>query len=260
MTRTKPPFRADVVGSLLRTATLKEARTKREKGEITAAALKEVEDREIEKIIKKQEEVGLKVATDGEFRRSWWHFDFYGMLEGVEVYELDHGIQFHGVQTKPLSIRIKDKLGFSSNHPMLEHFKFLKAHTRVTPKMCIPSPATMHFRLEPNAVTTKEYADRDAIFDDLAKTYKQAVHGFYDAGCRYLQFDDTAWAYLCSPAELKKAKERGLDADHLAADYARVIDDEPVHLGDGASHFDGQDLDVAAHGLLLAAVTGRPGS
>ena len=206
MTRTKPPFRADVVGSLLRTATLKEARTKREKGEITAAQLKEVEDREIEKIIKKQEEVGLKVATDGEFRRSWWHFDFYGMLDGVEIYELDHGIQFHGVQTKPRSIRIKDKLGFSSSHPMLEHFKFLKAHTRVTPKMCIPSPATMHFRLEPNAVTTKAYADRDAIFDDLAKTYKQAVHGFYDAGCRYLQFDDTAWAYLCSPAELKKAQ------------------------------------------------------
>ena len=223
MTKTKPPFRADVVGSLLRTAALKEARGKREKGEITAAGLKEVEDREIEKIIKKQEEVGLKVATDGEFRRSWWHFDFYGMLDGVEIYELDHGIQFHGVQTKPRSIRIKGKLGFSSSHPMLEHFKFLKAHTRVTPKMCIPSPATMHFRLEPNAVTAKEYADRDAIFDDLAKTYKQAVHGFYDAGCRYLQIDDTAWAYLCSQAELKKARDRGLNADNLAKDYARVI-------------------------------------
>jgi 5-methyltetrahydropteroyltriglutamate--homocysteine methyltransferase len=234
MTRTKPPFRADVVGSLLRTGPLKEARAKREKSEITAAQLKEVEDREIEKIIKKQEDVGLKVATDGEFRRSWWHFDFYGMLDGVEIYELDHGIQFHGVQTKPRSIRIKGKLGFSSRHPMLEHFKFLKAHTRVTPKMCIPSPATMHFRLEPNAVTAKEYASRDAIFDDLANTYKQAVHGFYDAGCRYLQFDDTAWAYLCSPAELKKAKERGLNADRLAADYARVINlalkDKPADM------------------------------
>ncbi len=222
MTRTRPPFRADVVGSILRTAPLKEARAKHEKGEISAAQLKEVEDREIEKIIKKQEEVGLKVATDGEFRRSWWHFDFYGMLDGVEIYELDHGIQFQGVQTKPRSIRITGKLGFSS-HPMLEHFKFLKAHTSVTPKMCIPSPATLHFRLEPNAVTTKEYADRDAIFDDLAKTYRQAIRGFYDAGCRYLQFDDTAWAYLCSQAELKKARERGLNADRLAADYGRVI-------------------------------------
>ncbi len=222
MTKTKPPFRADIVGSILRTAPLKEARAKREKGEISAAQLKEVEDREIEKIIRKQEDVGLKVATDGEFRRSWWHFDFYGLLDGVEIYELDHGIQFQGVQTKPRSIRINGKLGFS-NHPMLEHFKFLKAHTRVTPKMCIPSPATMHFRLEPNAVDTKYYADRNAIFDDLAKTYKQAIRAFYDVGCRYLQFDDTAWAYLCSQAELKKERERGLDADNLARDYARVI-------------------------------------
>ena len=192
-------------------------------GRDQAAQLKEVEDREIEKIIKKQEEVGLQCATDGEFRRSWWHFDFYGMLDGVEIHEIDHGIQFQGVQTKHLSPRITGKLGFSGSHPMLEHFKFLKAHTRVTPKMCIPSAATMHFRLEPNAIATKDYADRDAIFDDLAKTYRQAIRGFYDAGCRYLQIDDTAWAYLCSQAELKKARDRGLDADNLAKDYARVI-------------------------------------
>jgi len=222
MPRNKPPFRADVVGSILRTALLKEARAKREQGAISAAQLKEVEDREIEKIIGKQEEVGLKVATDGEFRRSWWHFDFYGMLGGVEIVELDHGIQFQGVQTRPRTPRITGKLGFSS-HPMLEHFKFLKSHTRVTPKMCIPSPATLHFRLEPNAIVTKDYKDRDAIFDDLAKTYKQAIRGFYDAGCRYLQFDDTAWAYLCSQAELKKARERGLNAERLQQDYARVI-------------------------------------
>jgi 5-methyltetrahydropteroyltriglutamate--homocysteine methyltransferase len=222
MPRSKPPFRADVVGSLLRTAPLREARAKREKGQITAAQLSEVEDREIEKIIKKQEAAGLKLATDGEFRRSWWHFDFYGMLDGVEIQELDHGIQFQGVQTRPRTPRITGKLGFS-NHPMLEHFKFLKAHTRVTPKMCIPSPATLHFRLEPDAVKTKDYADRDAIFDDLAKTYRQAIRGFYDVGCRYLQFDDTAWAYLCSQAELKKARERGLNADRLQQDYARVI-------------------------------------
>ena len=222
MTRNRPPFRADVVGSILRTAPLKEARARREKGEISAAQLTEVENREIEKIIREQEEVGLKVATDGEFRRSWWHFDFYGLLDGVEIYQLDHGIQFQGVQTKPLSVRVKSKLGFS-NHPMLEHFKFLKAHTRVTPKMCIPSPATLHFRLEPNAVDPKFYADRSAIFDDLATTYRQAIRGFYDTGCRYLQFDDTAWAYLCSQAELKKARERGLNAERLAQDYAGVI-------------------------------------
>src|SRR3977135_2589769 len=109
-----PPFRADHVGSFLRPAALKEARAKREKGAITPAELKAVENREIEKIIKKQEELGLKLATDGEFRRSWWHFDFLGMLDGVQMYTLDHGIQFHEVQTKAQSIRIKGKLGFSN--------------------------------------------------------------------------------------------------------------------------------------------------
>ncbi|HEX4407991.1 MAG TPA: 5-methyltetrahydropteroyltriglutamate--homocysteine S-methyltransferase [Xanthobacteraceae bacterium] len=233
MMRNKPPFRADVVGSILRTTPLKEARAKREKGEITPAQLTEVEDREIEKIIKKQEEVGLQCATDGEFRRSWWHFDFYDGLDGVDIQELDHGIQFHGVQTRPRTPRITGKIGFS-NHPMLAHFKFLKAHSKVTPKMCIPSPATLHFRLEPDAIKTSLYADRDAIFDDLSNAYKQAILGFYDAGCRYLQFDDTAWAYLCSQAELKKARERGLNAEQLQQDYARVINgalaDKPADM------------------------------
>jgi methionine synthase II (cobalamin-independent) len=220
--RSKPPFRADEVGSLLRTAPIKEARAKHETGSITDAQLKAVEDAEIEKIIKKQEQVGLQLATDGEFRRSWWHFDFYGMLDNVEIYELDHGIQFQGVQTKPRSIRVTGKIGFS-NHPMVEHFKFLKAHCRVTPKMCIPAPSTFHFRLEPNAVSKGAYASRDAIFDDLAVAYQKAIKAFYDAGCRYLQFDDTAWAYLCSEAELKKARERGLDVDHLQDSYTRTI-------------------------------------
>ena len=84
------------------------------------------------------------------------------MLDGVEIYELDHGIQFQGVQTKPKSIRVTGKIGFS-DHPMLEHFKFLKAHTRVVPKMTIPSPTVMHFRLEPGAVSQGVYPDRDAI-------------------------------------------------------------------------------------------------
>ncbi len=222
MKRTRPPFRADHVGSFLRPAPLKEARAKHEKGTIGAAALKEVEDREIEKVVRKQEEVGLALATDGEFRRSWWHFDFFGMLDGVEIYEADHGIQFQGVQTKPKSIRVSGRIGFS-DHPMLEHFRFLKAHTRVMPKMTIPSPSVMHFRLEPGAVAKSAYPDRDAIFDDLGAAYQKAVRAFYDAGCRYLQFDDTAWAYLCSQQELKKAKDRGLDVDHLQETYTRTI-------------------------------------
>jgi 5-methyltetrahydropteroyltriglutamate--homocysteine methyltransferase len=221
MQRTKPPFRADHVGSFLRTAPIKEARAKHEKGEITDAQLKAVEDAEIVKVIKQQEDIGLQLATDGEFRRSWWHYDFFGMLDGVEIIE-GKGIQFQSVLTKARSIHVTGKIGFS-NHPMIEHFKFLKANTKVTPKMTIPSPAVMHFRLEPNAVEKTAYASRDAIFDDLAVAYQKAVKAFYDAGCRYLQFDDTAWAYLCSEEELKKARDRGLDVDHLQDSYTRMI-------------------------------------
>jgi 5-methyltetrahydropteroyltriglutamate--homocysteine methyltransferase len=220
--RTRPPFRADHVGSLLRPAPLKAARAAAEKRQITAGDLKAVEDAEIPKIIAKQEELGLRLATDGEYRRSWWHFDFYGMLDGVEIYELGHGIQFQGVQTRPKSIRVVGKIDFS-NHPMLQHFSFLKAHTAVTPKMTIPSPSVMHFRLEPDAVSADFYPSRDAIFDDLASAYQKAVRAFYDAGCRYLQFDDTAWAYLCSDVEMKKARDRGLDVDHLQDTYTRTI-------------------------------------
>jgi 5-methyltetrahydropteroyltriglutamate--homocysteine methyltransferase len=222
MQRTKAPFRADHVGSFLRPAALKEARAKREQGAITAAELKAVEDREIEKIIKKQEEIGLKLATDGEFRRSWWHFDFLGMLDGVELYESDQGIQFRGVQTKAQSLRIVGKVGFS-NHPMLEHFKFLKAHTSVLPKMTIPAPPVLHFRLAKDGIKKSVYPDLDGFFHDLGQAYKQAVKGFYDAGCRYLQFDDTVWAYLCSQEELRKARERMSNVDQLQGIYARVI-------------------------------------
>jgi 5-methyltetrahydropteroyltriglutamate--homocysteine methyltransferase len=220
--RIKPPFRADHVGSLLRTAPLKDAREKAARGAITASQLKAVEDQEIPKIIRKQEEIGLKLATDGEFRRAWWHFDFFGMLDGVEIIELDHGIQFHGIETKPLGVRVTGKIGFS-NHPMLEHFKFLEAHTTVMPKMTIPSPNVLHFRIEPGEIAKAAYPDRDAIFDDLSLAYQKAVRAFYDAGCRYLQFDDTAWAYLCSDVEMKKARERGLDVGHLKESYAAVI-------------------------------------
>src|SRR5262249_11312622 len=159
--RTRPPFRADHVGSILRSAPIKDARARREAGKLPEPELKAVEDREIEKIVKKQEEIGLQCTTDGEYRRPWWPFDFFGMLDGVEIYELDHGIQFQGVQTKPRSIRVKGKIGFGK-HPMVEHFKFLKAHTKVTPKMCIPSPTVMHFRLEPGAVAKDAYPHRDA--------------------------------------------------------------------------------------------------
>ena len=221
MQRTTPPFRADHVGSLLRTAPLKDARAKRAEGTISAAQLKEIEDREIEKVIKKQEDVGLKLATDGEFRRSWWHFDFFKSLQGITPFTTDGGIQFHGVQTKHEGIKITSKMGFAG-HPMLEHFKFLKAHTRVTPKMTIPAPSTLHFRQGRALISKDVYPTLDVFFDDLAAAYRAAIRAFYDAGCRYLQLDDTAWAMVCDPSERAHSKERGDDPDALPARYARL--------------------------------------
>jgi len=223
MPTTTPPFRADMVGSLLRTAPLKDARAKREKGTITPAQLKSVEDEEIRKILEKQAEVGLQLATDGEFRRSWWHFDFFWHLTGCERVVLDHGIQFHGIQTKPESLKVTAKLDFPADHPMLEHFKFLAANTKLAPKMTIPSPAVMHFRGGRNAISKQAYPDMGAYFDDLAKLYCKAIKAFYAAGCRYLQLDDTVWAYLCSKEQLAEARARGEDADKLAGIYAKII-------------------------------------
>src|ERR1700704_4731078 len=165
--RSNAPFRADHVGSLLRPAALKEARAKREKGEITAAQLKEVEDREIEKVIRKQEDVGLKLATDGEFRRSWWHFDFFKGLDGVTPFTAEHGIKFAGVETKAEGIKVTSRVGFSG-HPMLDHFGFLKSHARVTPKMTIPAPSTLHFRQGRALISREVYPDLDGYFDDVA--------------------------------------------------------------------------------------------
>jgi 5-methyltetrahydropteroyltriglutamate--homocysteine methyltransferase len=223
LARTKPPFRADEVGSLLRTAPLKEARAKRDKGEITAEQLRQVEDEEIRKIIRRQEEVGLKLATDGEFRRSWWHFDYLGLLTGVELYEAEQGIQFRGVQTKARGIRVVGRLDFPANHPFLDHFKFVKANTKVTPKMTIPSPTVLHFRGGRKAIARDAYPDMDGFFADLAQTYAKAVRALYDAGCRYLQFDDTVWAYLCSQEQREQARQRGEDVERLPRIYADML-------------------------------------
>jgi 5-methyltetrahydropteroyltriglutamate--homocysteine methyltransferase len=233
MQRKSPPFRADHVGSLLRPAALKAARERRAKGEIDADELKAVEDREIDKAIKKQEETGLKLATDGEFRRSWWHFDFFRGLDGVTPFTTEGGIQFHGVQTKAEGIKITGKVGFSG-HPMLEHFKFLKSHTRVTPKMTIPAPSTFHFRQGRAAIDKRAYPELDPFFDDLAATYRAAIRAFYDAGCRYLQLDDTAWSMVCDPNERAQSKARGDDPDALPKRYARLtnaaLDGKPADM------------------------------
>ncbi len=226
MQRTKAPFRADEVGSLLRPPRIKEARAKLEKDRISSDDLRKVEDIEIEKVVHKQASIGLKLATDGEFRRSWWHFDFLAKLTGCELFHPDEGIQFAGIQTRHDAVRVIGKLDFPDDHPMLAHFKFLKKQceiAHVMPKMTIPSPAVLHFRGGQKSISKQVYPDLAVFFEDLAKTYRKAVKAFYDAGCRYLQFDDTVWAYLCSQDELRKARERGDNPDGLQEIYARVI-------------------------------------
>jgi 5-methyltetrahydropteroyltriglutamate--homocysteine methyltransferase len=211
-----------MVGSLLRPAALKDARAGHAAKELGDAGLREIEDREIETIVRRQEAIGLQAVTDGEFRRSWWHFDFFRELEGCELREADHGIQFQGLQTKAQTIAVTGKIDFPSVHPMLEHFTFLKRIARVTPKMTIPSPSVLHFR-QGYAAIKGAYPDIDVYFDDLARAYQKAIRAFYDAGCRYLQLDDVVWAYLCSEEQRAGARERGDDVSRLPERYARTI-------------------------------------
>ncbi len=223
MSKTRHAFHADVVGSLLRPAALKIARQQFQRGEIDAAQLRAIEDEQIRHIVGKQQEIGLRVVTDGEFRRAWWHFDFLEGLDGVEGYDAEQGIQFNGVQTKARSIKVTGKLGFSS-HPMLEDFRFLKSVAGdAVPKMTIPSPSVLHFRGGRKAIDSRIYPDLDRYFDDLAQTYRDAIRAFYDAGCRYLQLDDTVWAYLCSDDQKRQIRERGEDPEQLARTYAEVL-------------------------------------
>jgi 5-methyltetrahydropteroyltriglutamate--homocysteine methyltransferase len=221
--RTTPPFRADHVGSLLRTAPLKDARARRERGEIDAAALKAVEDVEIEQIIKRQEDIGLQAVTDGEFRRAFWNYDFLGALPGVEAYLGERKIKFQGPNPKPMMLRITGKLGSFSTHPMIGHFKFLAAHTRAVPKMTIPSPSSLHFRYGRDAIPGAIYPDMADFYRDLGDTYAQAVRAFAGAGCRYLQLDEVNLAYLCDPKLRQQVSERGENPDELPAAYARLI-------------------------------------
>jgi 5-methyltetrahydropteroyltriglutamate--homocysteine methyltransferase len=223
MQRTKPPFRADHVGSLLRPAALKEARAKRERGEIDAAALKAVEDREIEAVIRKQEGVGLKSVTDGEFRRAFWNYDFLGALPGVEAYLGERKIKFQGPQPKPMMLRVTGKLGAFTTHPMIDHFKFVAAHTKQTPKMTIPSPSSLHFRYGRDAVPETIYPAMEDFYRDLGESYRKAVRGFADAGCRYLQLDEVNFTYLCDPALRRQVSDRGDDPEQLPHVYARMI-------------------------------------
>ena len=222
MQRAKPPFRADHVGSLLRPAALKEAREKRAKGEISAAQLAAIEDREIESIIRKQEETGLRSITDGEFRRSWWHLDFLWGLDGVERYVMDQGIAFAGVQTRAEGARVTGKLGFSG-HPMIAHFKFITAHTSRMPKITIPAPSALYGRVGRGPISKDVYSELDGFFSDLGAAYRKAVRAFADAGCRYLQLDEVFIAMLCDPSYRNTQTGRGDDPQRLAELYGDLI-------------------------------------
>ncbi len=220
--RTKPPFRADHVGSLLRPAALKQARERFAKKEIGAAELKAVEDREIKDIIRKQEAAELQSITDGEFRRSWWHLDFLWGLDGVERHVMDTGIAFAAVTTRNEGVQVTGRLGFSS-HPMIEHFKFVQANTTRTPKMTIPAPSALYGRPIGTPIDKSIYPTRDKFFADLGDAYRKAVRAFADAGCRYLQLDEVFIAMLCDPHYRAQMKDRGDDPEALGPIYGDLI-------------------------------------
>ena len=223
MPRTTPPFRADHVGSLLRTAALRDARTRRERGEIDADTLRAVEDEEIVKLVRRQEEIGLRSVTDGEYRRASWQTDFLLGLGGVESYYGERKFKFKGPQPRPILLRLNGKLGGVAGHAMIEHFRFLARNTKAMPKMTIPSPSALHFRYGREAVPQTIYPSMVEFYRDLGATYRKVVRAFADAGCRYLQLDEVNLAYLCDPALCDQVRARGDDPNTLPSVYAGLI-------------------------------------
>src|SRR3954471_10529323 len=225
-TRRKPPFRADHVGSFLRPKALLEAREQNQKGNLSRAELRKIEDAAIRDIVRFQEELGLKGITDGEFRRTYFHIDFLEQLQGVAT---RGGI--------PVSFRSAGgKVDFSPpvmqvTAPLrhvrpiqLEDFRFLKSVTGRMPKVTIPSPTMLHFRGGREAISKQFYPELEpAFYDDVARCYRAEIQTLADAGCRYVQMDDTNLAYLCDPKMREGAQQRGDDPDELPRRYARLI-------------------------------------
>ena len=223
MQRIAPPFRADHVGSLLRPAGLKAARDRLARGEIDAAELRAVEDDAAREAVRRQEEIGLRAVTDGEYRRAMWHFDFLERLAGVESFEAPQGIAFKGgLQTRAKGLRVARKLGYAG-HPMVDDFRFVAGLARAVPKMTIPSPSVLHFRGGRKAVSEEAYPSMGEFYADLGATYADALSDFGDAGCRYLQLDETNLAYLCDPDQRRMLADRGDDPEQLPAIYRDLI-------------------------------------
>jgi 5-methyltetrahydropteroyltriglutamate--homocysteine methyltransferase len=222
MLRNTPPFRADHVGSLLRPPELKDARAKYERGQICADALRAVEDRCIEAVIAKQENIGFQGITDGEFRREFWHLDFLEHLNGVESYLGQRGIAFKGGETKPKALKVTGKVGFSCRR-FVDHFRFVKDHTDAVAKMTIPAPSVLHYRGGRNAIDPGVYPTMEEFFADLGCAYRDLVAAFAAAGCTYLQLDDVTFPYLCDAEQRQMLSGRGDDPDKLLDIYAQLI-------------------------------------
>jgi 5-methyltetrahydropteroyltriglutamate--homocysteine methyltransferase len=211
----KPLFRADQVGSLLRPSAVKEARTRRAAGQLSADELRGIEDSAIEALVKRQEAIGLRAVTDGELRRESWIFDFFAALPGIQVAVRNVTPAAHGGAApgagRPMKVpTVAGKLSFGQ-HPLVEHFRFLKDHTRATAKVTIPCPtmlisATRDWR---DIVDRSVYPRIEDFYEDLAATYRTAIRAFYDAGCRYLQLDDVNLAFLCDTDIRAKLAARG---------------------------------------------------
>jgi 5-methyltetrahydropteroyltriglutamate--homocysteine methyltransferase len=225
MSRVNPPFRADHVGSLLRPQALLAARDSRQHDEISKQELRQIEDTHIRDVVQKQEAVGLRSVTDGEFRRTYFHIDFLERLQGVTV---SGGLEtkFKGKQGEvnfaPPTLSVTGKLRHVSDIQRPD-FEFLRSVATETPKVTIPSPTMVHFRGGRKTIDINAYPDLDEFFADLAQCYRDEVNSLYEAGCRYIQMDDTNLAYLCDPQLRAGARERGHDPDQLPHAYAALI-------------------------------------
>ena len=223
--RTAPPFRADHVGSFLRPKALLDAREQRRQGAITAEQLRTVEDAAIRDIVRFQEDVGLQGITDGEFRRTYFHIDFLERLEGVET-KGGLTVSFHSadgnVDFAPPVMHIVSKVRHVKPIQLAD-FRFLQSVTKRTPKVTIPSPTMLHFRGGRGAISRDAYPDLDAFFADVAAAYRAELKSLGDAGCTYVQLDDTNLAYLCDAKMREGAKQRGDDPNELPRRYAALI-------------------------------------
>ncbi len=224
--RQMPPFRADHVGSLLRPKTLLDARERRKRNAINAAELAAVEDAAIREVVKLQEDVGLRAVTDGEFRRTLWHVDFLTSFANVKSTPGRVTAKFHThsgeIERTPSALAVVGRLA-RPKPIFVDHFKFVKSVTKVTPKLTIPSPSILHFRGGRDAIDRAAYPELGAFYADLARVYAEEVRDLAAAGCRYLQIDEVNFAYLCDPKLRDQVRALGEDPDVLPHTYAKLI-------------------------------------